>query len=269
MAHVHVVQQQIRASNPQQARDEALAAVRSAKVSAGDMIVLCELFSTGFRFDAAELREQGPKDEAFVYALAKEFGCVVAAGHAAERRGKLFNVMSVVEEGKLLSQYAKLHTFGPGGEHHAFERGDALALFRWRAADVLVQPAICYDLRFGELFRGGNESGAEMIVISSAWPSVRVAHWRALVMARAIENQAMVAACNALGDCPAPMANAEGARPAVAHPGSSMIVSHVGEVLADAGAEVRVISAKVDASEIRAWRERFPIGRDRRVIPKV
>lgn len=271
LPRVHLVQQQIRPSSPQQARDEARALIHAASPAAGDMIVLCELFSTGFRFDDADLREQGPKDHAFAIALAQELRCTVIAGHAHAAAGNaeggsLHNVVTIAGPRGLLGHYAKVHTFGPGQEHRAFARGTSIPLFRWEATGLLVQPAICYDLRFAELFRAGNAAGAEMIVIASAWPSVRVAHWRALLIARAIENQALVAACNAVGNCPAPLPASDGTRPLIAHPGNSLVVNHLGETIADAGNNACVVSAPADASAVRAWRERFPINNDRAAL---
>lgn len=267
MPRVHLVQQRIHASNPQHARDDARSMIAGASVAPGDMVVLCELFSTGFRFDVADLIEQGPQDEAFAHELARKHSCVVIAGHAwrSENR-ELFNVVSVMNTSGLVSRYAKMHAFSPGREHTTFAQGAELGLFRWQAANLVVQPAICYDLRFPEQFRSGCEAGAQMIVIASAWPSVRVAHWRALAIARAIENQSLVAACNALGECPAPLAATDGSRPMVVHPGSSLVISHQGELLADGAGRVGVVSANVDTSAIAAWRQQFPVANDRKVV---
>jgi predicted amidohydrolase len=231
------------------------------------MVVLCELFSTGFRFDASDLREQGPVDEAFLSQLSQDTRCVVLGGHARRVHEHLENTLSIFDEGKLLTRYTKLHAFGPSGEASCFLPGAALPLFRWRAAGALVQPAICYDLRFAELFLRGREAGAEMIVLASAWPSVREHHWRSLLVARAIECQAIVAACNALGECPAPMPQADGSRRMVPHPGASMVVSHVGSLLADAGSSVGVASAAIDMHEVRRWRTQFNVFADRRALP--
>jgi len=232
------------------------------------MLVLCELFSTGFRFDQADLRAQGPADEAFLQALSRDTGCIVVGGHALAQGNGLANAVSVFDSGSLLTQYAKLHLFGPGGEPSCFAPGSSLSLFRWPATGLLVQPAICYDLRFGPLFGAGREAGAEMIVIASAWPSVREHHWRTLLAARAIECQALVAACNALGECPAPRPASDGSRPLVPHPGASLVVSHLGEVLADGGRNEGAVSAPVDAAAIRAWRTTFNVQADRRAIPR-
>jgi omega-amidase len=118
----------------------------------------------------------------------------------------------------------------------------------WRVA-----PAICYDLRFPELFRLAALAGAEVFMIGASWPSPRAAHRRALAIARAIENQAYVIACNRIGRDP----NTD-------HAGDSFVVAPSGEVIAEAGDAENVLVATLDRAELLRWRDRFPALRDLR-----
>src|SRR5690606_2545669 len=98
---------------------------------------------------------------------------------------------------------------------------------------------ICYDLRFPELWRLGALAGAEVFTIGASWPDARQHHWRSLLIARAIENQAYVVAVNRVGR-----------DPHLGYAGGSMIVSPMGEVLAEADAAPQVIQAELDMAAL-------------------
>jgi predicted amidohydrolase len=139
-----------------------------------------------------------------------------------------------------------LQCFSPGKEAIHYRGGERLVTFEW--GGMKVCPFICYDLRFPEIFRMGMRMGAELFVVIANWPSLREKHWVTLLKARAIENQAYVAAVNRAGsDSWLP------------YPGRSMIVDPKGNVVVDAGAEERVISAEVDPEAVRAWRKEFAV----------
>lgn len=110
-------------------------------------------------------------------------------------------------------------------------------------------PLICYDLRFPELWRLGAVEEADVFTIGASWPAARQQHWRALLIARAIENQAYVVAVNRIGD-----------DPHIKYAGGSLIISPTGEVLAEApaGNVPIVLQAELDPAALRAWREKFP-----------
>jgi len=154
-------------------------------------------------------------------------------------------------EGRLAGRYEKIHPFGYGSETEGFRGGDSMALVEIDGA--IVAPFICYDLRFPEVWRLAALAGAEVFSIGANWPSARQAHWRALCIARAIENQAFVVACNRVGR-----------DPSLAYSGGSLVVSPLGEVVAEAGEEECSLCAEIDLASLRAWRERFPALRDLR-----
>ncbi|MHC4422381.1 MAG: nitrilase-related carbon-nitrogen hydrolase, partial [Planctomycetota bacterium] len=114
-----------------------------------------------------------------------------------------------------------------------------------------VCPLICYDLRFPELWRVAAVSGAEVFTIGASWPEPRQAHWRALLIARAIENQAYVVAVNRVGRDPSHR-----------YAGGSMIIGPGGDIIAEAGPAPAVLTADLDLEALRRWREEFPALRD-------
>jgi omega-amidase len=113
--------------------------------------------------------------------------------------------------------------------------------------------AICYDLRFPELFRRYAADGAKMFIIPAEWPLERIEHWRALLIARAIENQVYVVACNAAertGD--------------TTFGGHSMIVDPWGKVIIEGGESPMLLTAAIELDVINEVRGRIPVWEDRR-----
>ena len=117
-----------------------------------------------------------------------------------------------------------------------------------------MSPAVCYDLRFPELFRRAAGEGAALLPVIANWPVTREAHWTTLLRARAIENQAYVAGCNRVGR--------DGN--ALEYSGRSQIIDFKGEVLADAGGEETVITATVEPAALRDYRKSLPFLADMR-----
>ena len=113
--------------------------------------------------------------------------------------------------------------------------------------------ATCYDLRFPEQFRSLVDLGATAFLMASGWPTERIEHWRVLLKARAIENQAWMIACNGVGtQCGTKLG------------GRSAIIDPLGHLIAEAGTEEEVLFAQVNPSAATAWRTEFPTLEDRR-----
>jgi predicted amidohydrolase len=120
-------------------------------------------------------------------------------------------------------------------------------------AGTRVCPLVCYDLRFPELWRLAALSGAEVFTVSSSWPSVRHEHWRALLVARAIENQAFVIAANRCGR-----------DPSNEYAGGSVAIDVLGTRIAEADAREQAIALSLDRAMLESWRARFGALRDAR-----
>ncbi|MFM7135099.1 MAG: nitrilase-related carbon-nitrogen hydrolase [Planctomycetota bacterium] len=226
------------------------AALGGIAPSRGDLVVLPEMCETGWTTELEVHRATRGSAE-FFGSLASRFGVWLQAGVATvEPDGRVANaVLVVAPDGGVRATYRKFflfpserEAFVPGRELHVVDMGG-----------VRVCPLICYDLRFPELWRLAALAGAEIFSISSCWPAPRHAHWRALLVARAIENQAVIVA-----------ANRSGSDPSNAYDGGSAIVGHLGERLAESGAECGAIGAEFDRAGLDSWRSRFGALRDAR-----
>ncbi|MEO1288790.1 MAG: nitrilase-related carbon-nitrogen hydrolase, partial [Chloroflexota bacterium] len=150
-------------------------------------------------------------------------------------------------DGEMLGVYRKLHLFRLFDEDKYLVQGtEPLTLdLAWGKIGF----AICYDLRFPELFRHYAVSeSASVIVLVAEWPLVRVEHWRSLLIARAIENQCYIIACNAVGDT----GNTIMA-------GHSMIIDPWGRIVVEAGETPQLITADIDLGEVAIARSKIPI----------
>jgi predicted amidohydrolase len=251
---VHVVQLSYGDDETLDARVERVAAIVRAQQGA-DLVVLPELWPNGgFAYDGWEASAQ-PLDGPAVTALreaARELGALVHMGSFVERdeTGRMFNTSLLLgDDGSVLATYRKIHLFGFGeGEPKLMTPGD----------DVVVHEglglATCYDLRFPEQFRRLLDAGAEIVLLPAAWPAKRVAHWRLLAQARAIENQSYVVACNTAGK-----------HSGVRMGGGSLVVDPWGAVLAEAGTDEEVLVADLDLESLARTRSSFPILADRRL----
>jgi omega-amidase len=228
--------------------------VTEAKLPAGSLLGLPELFATGFSMNLAATREDTPSStESFLATLASEQGLFIVGGLAgAGSDGRVRNQAVVFSpQGQLLARYSKIHPFTLGGEARHYAAGTDLVAFDWQGCKVA--PFICYDLRFPELFRAAVQRGAQLFLVIANWPSRRLDHWLTLLQARAIENQAWVAGVNRCG-----------ADPQHSYPGRSVVVDPHGLVRMDLGRLEGLDSAGVDLAALGAWRNEFPALRDMR-----
>jgi predicted amidohydrolase len=146
--------------------------------------------------------------------------------------------------------YDKRHLFGFAGEDRYMAAGDAVVTVP--VAGVRVSPFVCYDLRFADDFWDVGPT-TDLFVVVANWPAERAAHFRALLVARAIENQAYVVGVNRVGD-------AHG----LAHDGGSVVVDPWGAVVVEAGDTDAMIVATIDTDTVARSRADFPTFADRR-----
>lgn len=228
--------------------------------NACDLVSLPELWPTGyFAFERyGELAEPigGPTCQALADA-ARAAQLHLHGGSIVERAedGRLYNTSVLFSpDGELVHTHRKFHVFGYGSrEAELLEAGNELAAYETPFGRVAM--TTCYDLRFPELFRVLVEDGAEILLVTAAWPAVRLAHWQLLTRARAVENQCYVLACNAAG-------SQGGVRLA----GNSVVVDPWGTVIAEAGREAEIVCAEIDPPAVRAVRAEFPVLADRRLF---
>jgi len=173
---------------------EAVAAAFGHLPEECDMVVLPELFSTGFSDDPDLMREMAERNTGptidFVKRLAHEHGVAVAGTFLASTPPHLYNRAFVIEPSGEETFYDKRHLFSPGSEAAIMRAGTApLPVVRFRGWNIAV--AVCYDLRFPVWCRNRGMR-YDMLVVPANWPSSRGYAWRQLLIARAIENQCCV-----------------------------------------------------------------------------
>ena len=216
------------------------------------LIVLPELFADGFTMNSEAIAEpEGGSAESFLIRLAVDTSAHVIGGIARANASGLPSNCAVIASpsGEILCRYEKTHPFSLGGEGEHYRKGTVVETIE--IEDTLISPSVCYDLRFPEVYRIGAHCGAEVYVVIANWPEKRNEHWRTLLRARAIENQAFVIGVNRCGE-----------DPNLSYLGSSMLVNHMGEIVAEAPNEPTVIEGELDLASLREWRENFPALRD-------
>ena len=243
---------------PQGQPEANLARARSfaaqAQEAEADLLLLPELWLHGYDLEqaaewAAPLGEGG---FAAMAAMAQEFNLHLA-GSLLERHAKGVSNTAILyaPDGSLLGAYRKMHLFRLMEEHHYLSPGDHATLCPtpWGPTGL----AICYDLRFPELFRTMALAGAKLFIVPAQWPVKRIEAWLLLARARAIENELIVAACNRVGN--------DGD---VEFPGRSIIVDPWGNVLTEGDDQEQLLIAHADLREIRKARRYLTVYEDRR-----
>jgi omega-amidase len=237
------------------ANHELVAGLLASVAFGGDeLIVLPEMFDTGFSLDLERTaEEEGGASHRFLAGLAKGRGGHVLAGLTVRRAdGRVENqAVGFGPDGSVVARYAKIHPFTPGGETEVISAGDSVVTFG--VGDFQVAPFVCYDLRFPEIYRIATGRGAHLLVTIANWPGVRASHWRSLLAARAIENQAFVLGVNRCG-----------VDPNHGYAGESVLFDPLGDVVGRAEASECVLVREIEVKEVVAWRREFPVQDDSR-----
>lgn len=255
----HLVQMDIAWEDPTENFRRVHQLVDPITLCPGDLILLPEMFATGFSLRNEQTTPAAESILRFVTDLAKSTKSFVQGGRAvaipddslAENRAPV-----VCPSGQLLSEYAKIHPFGFGREAEAIRGGSEVTTWDWQhdADSLCVGVGICYDLRFPELFRRLVAKGAQAFTLGANWPDARQSHWRALAIARAIENQAFMLAVNRCGS-----------DPHLSYAGGTIAVGPQGEILGELGDQPGVLSVDLDPESVTQWRAKFPALRDIRL----
>ena len=240
------------------ARAEAMVAEAARRGS--DLVVLPELWSTAYDLEAAPyyaapLVEQAgaPGWFGILADWARAHGIWITGSILEQQSdGKQYNCMALYgPDGNLAGVYRKIHLFRLMEEEVYLGAGahPTLLDLPWGKTGL----AICYDLRFPELFRGYALQGARLMIIPAEWPHPRREHWRTLLRARAIENQCFVVACNRVG-----------ATKGSSFFGASAVIDPWGETLIEGGEAEMLLTATIDLALVDSVRARIPVFADRR-----
>ncbi len=223
------------------------------KDSAVSLVVLPEMFSCGF--DNEHLVRHASDSGRILERLcraAEDTGTAIA-GSLPELSGKqVFNAFYFIDkDGRISGSYRKIHLFRPTQEHLYFKADNEIVVLDTSLGKIGL--AVCYDLRFPELFVQFMDRGAQAVLVCAQWPEPRIRHWQVLAQARAIENQFFMICANRTGKDKDLVFN-----------GCSMIVDPQGRVLADASTKAGYTQAEIDLKAMENFRTTMPFLKDRR-----
>lgn len=222
-----------------------------------DLIVLPEMFTTGFAVERAHVAEEhGGKGLQWMQQKAKEKGCVITGSIAVKEDGKLYNRLYWVEPNGDYKHYNKRHLFRMAKENNFFTGGDQKIICELKGWKIC--PLVCYDLRFPVWSRNRFDKKQESweydaLIYVANWPEVRNFPWKSLLVARAIENQCYTIGVNRIGsdgnDFP--------------HSGDSLVLNPRGEQLSSLKAnEEGCETVTLDRAYLENFRKQFPVGMD-------
>lgn len=254
LMNIYLVQMDIAWGDKQKNFSKVKELLDSCAVLPDGLIILPEMFATGFMHAPREGMAEDFDDEnsetvKFLAELAAKTGCIVQGGGIAQEKKYLKNHTGVFYPGEVAENvsYDKIQLF-PSEQKNLVEGEDVIT---FPVSDMLVTPFTCYDLRFPELFRDAIPLGAQAFSIGASWPAVRAKHWEILLQARAVENQAFVFGVNRVGK-----------DPYTEYAGGSMIISPKGEILAQAKDEECVVTTEIFTEDVVSWRKEFSALKD-------
>jgi omega-amidase len=209
-----------------------------------DLIVLPEMFTTGFSMNAlANAEEAGGATEQWMRQLATQYNCAITGSIAVRADQGIYNRMLFATP-LGVQYYDKRHLFRMAGEDKRYLPGKERVIVQWRDWRILLQ--VCYDLRFPVFSR--NREDYDLILYVANWPAARRNHWRQLLIARAIENLACVVGVNRIG------ADARG----LSYSGDSLAIAADGTLLKDSLNESGAAQVTLDGAALLKYREEFP-----------
>lgn len=226
-------------------------------VAQSDLMVLPEMFSTGFSMQSEQLAESmDDKTVQWMLARSAELDSIVCGSLIIKDSGNFYNRFIWAQPDGNVQFYDKRHLFRMSEEHQNYSPGHQKIILDINGFKIC--PQVCYDLRFPVFSRNmqridGELSAAyDLLLYVANWPAARFTHWRALLQARAIENQAYVIGVNRVGT--------DGND--IAYRGDSCVIDHQGEFVEDMGNEAGILSVTLDKLPLEVYRAKFPAWKD-------
>lgn len=215
-----------------------------------DLIILPEMFSTGFSMNAELLAEEtGGKTMKWMETQAKRFSSVITGSIIIRENGRFYNRLIWMRPDGTYEKYDKRHLFGMGKEDSVYTAGEEkliVDLHGWK-----VCPMICYDLRFPVWMRN-TEVDYDLLIVVANWPEKRSSHWRTLLPARAVENQAYVIGVNRVGH--------DGNE--IYHSGDSMCIDPYGKTVYYKPNDEDLYTFSISKDELARNRRAYPFLKD-------
>jgi omega-amidase len=217
---------------------------------ATDLIVLPEMFTTGFSMNADALAEDmNGRAVAWLRNTARHTAAAVVGSIMVADNGRFYNRLCWADPNGEVANYDKKHLFRYAGEDKVYTAGSASLLVElngWK-----IRPFVCYDLRFPAWTRNVN-STYDLALFVANWPQRRAEHWKLLLQARAIENQTYVIGVNRIGT------DGNG----LYHSGDSSVIDPVGNILFRSAHAPCVFTLPLERGRLDDYRQSFPAWKD-------
>ncbi len=227
---------------------ELLSKLMDPLVGCTDLVLLPEMFTSGFTEHPENLASDS-ETMPWLLQESRRLGAAVAGSLAVPVEEGFVNRLLFVTPDGHVHHYDKVHLFRMGDEHLRYRPGKSRDVIEFRGWRLLL--TVCYDIRFPVFCR--NQMDYDALICVANWPSARRHHWRSLLTARAIENQAYVLGVNRVG--------IDGRD--LHYSGDSLAVDYNGQYIIDGPAEPWVMTASLDGPKLQSYRESFPAWKDR------
>jgi len=217
-----------------------------------DVIILPEMFTTGFSMRAPELAEHmNMRTTRWMRQMADHTDALILGSIIAHVHDRFYNRLIWMEPGGNVRTYDKRHLFRMSNEHLVYTPDESLLIGNWKGWNIC--PLVCYDLRFPVWSRNRWQAASQsmmydLLVYVANWPTVRIDAWETLIRARGIENLCYVAGVNRIGQ--------DGN--AVEYNGKSSVISPRGEIITTLEGVTGTPTVTLSANALKSYRERFP-----------
>lgn len=221
-----------------------------------DVIVLPEMFTTGFTMAAPRLAEHmNMRTFKWMKQMADQTGALILGSYIVTVHERYYNRLLWMEPGGQFKTYDKRHLFRMANEQKVFSPGESLLIGTWKGWRIC--PLICYDLRFPVWSRNGwdphsRKLNYDLLLYVANWPTTRIDAWNTLLKARAIENLSYVAGVNRIGQ------DGNG----IEYSGNSSIISPKGEYIYTNEGTESMRTVALSSNSLEAFRDRFPAFQD-------
>lgn len=223
-----------------------------------DLIILPEMFNTGFSMESQKLAEKaGGKTMQWMKDTASKADAVILGSLITEDENRFYNRMIWMRPDGSYEEYDKRHLFRMAEEHHHYSAGNKRIIVELKGWKVC--PLVCYDLRFPvwsrncDFSENKKEPAFDLLIYNANWPEARSDAWSKLLLARAIENQVYVAGVNRVGE------DGKG----ISYSGNSVMVDPKGvEMEKSPAGKEDIITIELSYAELQRFREKFPVALD-------
>lgn len=221
-----------------------------------DLIVLPEMFTTGFTMEARTNAEpMNLTTFKWLRQLSAQTKAVITGSYIVEAQGQYFNRLVFMRPDGNFQCYDKRHLFRMANEHETFTAGKERIVCEWKGWRIC--PLVCYDLRFPVWSRNkpqpvGEGLDYDVLLYVANWPAPRAQAWNALLVARAIENLSYAIGVNRIGT------DGKG----LEYSGDSAIVDYKGSYITQCHSAETIMQATLSKSELQEYRQKFPAYKD-------